>query len=114
MPTGRPRQFELTLSETERVHLAVIASSRTLPYSQVRRAQIILRSAEGETNTAIAHRYGLAVQTVGHWRRRFHRYGLAGLSDAPRSGRPRTHDDERVATLLRTVIASKPKSAFLC
>ncbi len=110
MPTGRPRQFELTLSETERAHLVVIANSRTLPYSQVRRAQIILRSAEGETNTAIAHRYGLAVQTVGHWRRRFHRYGLAGLSDGPRSGRPRTHDEERVATLLRTVLASKPKA----
>ena len=110
MPIGRPHQFELTLSEIERAHLLTLAHSRTLPYSQVRRAQIILRSAEGETNTAIAQRYGVAVQTVGHWRRRFHQYGLAGLSDAPRSGRPRTHDDDHVATLLRTVLASKPKA----
>lgn len=111
MPTtGRPRDFELTLSDTERAHLTALAGSRTLPYSVVRRAQIILRSAEGETNTAIARRFGLTVQSVGHWRRRFHRDGLAGLSDAPRSGRPRTHDDDRVATLLRTVLASKPKA----
>jgi transposase len=110
MPTGRPREFELTLSEGERAALTALAASRTLPYSHVRRAQIILRSAAGETNTAIARRFGLAVQTVGHWRRRFHRHGLAGLSDAPRSGRPRTHDDDRVATLLRTVLASKPKA----
>jgi AraC-like DNA-binding protein len=50
----------------------------------------------------------LRLQSVGRWRSRFHRYGLAGLSDAPRSGRPRPHDDDRVATLLRTVLAAKP------
>jgi putative transposase len=111
MPTpGRPRTFELTLSDTERTQLATMAASHTLPYSQVRRAQIILASADGETNTAIARRFGLTVPSVGHWRRRFHRYGLAGLSDAPRSGRPRTHDEECVASLLRTVLASKPKA----
>src|SRR3954469_16634320 len=110
MPTGRPHAFELTLSAPERAHLAALAASRTLPYSHVRRAQIILRSAAGETDTAVAERFGVTIQTVGHWRRRFHRYGLAGLSDAPRSGRPRTHDDDRVTALLRTVLASKPKA----
>jgi transposase len=76
----------------------------------VRRAQIILASAAGETDTEIAQRFGVSIQTVGHWRRRFHRHGRAGLSDAPRSGRLRTHDDERVAKLLRTVLASRPKA----
>jgi transposase len=107
---GRPRRFELELSDTERAHLAALATSRSLPYSLVRRAQILLRSAAGESNTAIARRFGLAVQSVGHWRRRFHAHGLAGLSDAPRSGRPRTHDEERVAALLRTVLRSQPKA----
>jgi putative transposase len=112
MPTtGRPRNSELTLSDTERQQLTTLATSHTLPYSHVRRAQIILASAAGQTNTAIAARFGLTVQAVGHWRRRFHRYGLAGLSDAPRSGRPRTHDENRVAALLRTVLASKPRAA---
>jgi transposase len=110
MLTGRPRQFELTLTETERRALTAAAHSRTLPYSHVRRAQIILRSAAGESNTEIARAFGLAVQTVGHWRRRFHQHGLAGLSDAPRSGHPRTYDDERVAALLKTVLASRPKA----
>jgi putative transposase len=110
MLTGRPHAFGLTLGEAERAHLTALAASRTLPYSHVRRAQIILRSAAGESDTAIAERVGVTIQTVGHWRRRFHRYGLAGLSDAPRSGRPRTHDDDRVAALLRTVLASAPKA----
>ncbi len=34
----------------------------------------------------------------------------AGLSNASWSGRPRTHDEDRVASLLRTVFASKPKA----
>jgi putative transposase len=76
----------------------------------VRRAQIVLRSAAGESNTTIAHAFGLAVQTVGHWRRRFHQHGPAGLSDAPRSGHPRTYDDERVAVLLKTVLGSRPRA----
>jgi hypothetical protein len=81
----------------------------------VRRAQIILRSAAGESNTEIAcafglAAFGLAVQTVGHWRRRFHAHGLTGLSDAPRSGHPRTYDDERVAALRQTVLAARPKA----
>jgi transposase len=110
MPTGRPHVFELTLSDPERAHVSALANARSLPYSHVRRAQIILASAAGATDTEIAARFGVSIQTVGHWRRRFHRHGLAGLSDAPRSGRPRTHDDERVAKLLRTVLASKPKA----
>ena len=110
MPTGRPRQFELTLTDTERRALTAAAHAHTLPYSHVRRAQIVLRSAAGESNTSIARAFGLAVQTVGHWRRRFHAHGLAGLSDAPRSGHPRTYDDERVAALLKTVLATRPKA----
>ncbi len=61
MPTGRPREFELTLTESERRALATAAHSRTLPYSHVRRAQIILRSAAGESNTEIPRAFGLAV-----------------------------------------------------
>lgn len=110
MPTGRPHLAELTLSERERAHLTALAHAHGLPYSHMRRAQIILASAAGETDTEIAARVGVSIQPVGHWGRRFHRHGLAGLSDAPRSGRPGTHDDEQVARLRRTVLASKPKA----
>jgi transposase len=48
---------------------------------------------------------------VGHWRRRYRALGAAGLYDAPRSGRPRTHDDDEVARLLRTVLRTKPADA---
>jgi putative transposase len=111
MPRGRPRTFEVSLSDTERAQLTALASSRVLPHGLVRRAQIILRSAGGEANTAIAASLGVSIPLVGHWRRRFRDHGLAGLYDAPRSGRPRTHDDDEVARLLGTVLQTRPKDA---
>ena len=108
MRLGRPRAFDITLSATERAALTTMATSRSLPHAQVRRAQIILRSVTGETHAEIADDLGVTIPVVGHWRKRYHAHGLAGLYDAPRAGRPRTHDDDRVATVLRTVLHSLP------
>ncbi|MGH3977116.1 MAG: IS630 family transposase [Pseudonocardiaceae bacterium] len=111
MRTGRPRRFELTLSVMEQAQLSALAASRALPHGLVRRAQIILRSAAGEANTTIAAGLGISIPLVGHWRQRYRAHGLAGLYDAPRSGRPRTHEDDEVARLLRTVLQTRPKDA---
>ena len=46
--------------------------------------------------------------TVGKWRKRFIHNGLVGLYDEHRPGCPRTHDDEKVANLLQTVLESAP------
>jgi transposase len=111
MPRGRPRQFELSLSDAERAELTAWARSRSLPHALVQRAQVMLRSADGERNAEISAAVGLSPAMVGHWRRRFQRDRLAGLYDAPRSGRPRTHDEDDIARLLRTVLRTKPKDA---
>ena len=111
MPRGRPRTFEITLTETERTALADLAGSRSLPAGLVRRARVILLSADGEANRDIATAVDLSGTMVGHWRRRYRDLGLAGLYDAPRAGRPRTHDDDDVARLLRTVLRTKPAHA---
>ncbi len=58
------------------------------PYRDRLRAQIVLAAAAGSTNVAIAGRVGAHVDTVRKWRRRFAAARLAGLKDAPRSGRP--------------------------
>jgi putative transposase len=95
----------------ERAQLTAIASSRALPHGLVRRAQIVLRSADGEMNKEIVRNLGVTDPVVRHWRRQWRFHGLVGLYDAPRSGRPRTHDDDEVAKLIRTVIESRPKDA---
>ncbi len=111
MRTGRPRKFDLQLTAYERDQLTALAGSRALPHGLVQRATIILRSAAGENNTTIAASLGVSLPLIGHWRTRFHAHGIAGLYDAPRSGRPRTHDDDAVATMLQTVVQTKPKDA---
>ena len=71
--------------------MLTLANSRSLPHGIVRRAQIVLACAEGETNASIAKRLRLSQFTVGKWRRRYLQQGLTGTHDQLRPGRPRTH-----------------------
>src|SRR5687767_3700243 len=105
---GRPRKQEIELTETERASLSDLVRSRTAPQGLARRARIVLASAAGTSNTSIARKVGLSIPAVGHWRRRFLEQGLAGLYGEQRPGRPRSHDDEAVASLLATVLQSRP------
>ena len=68
--------------------LANRARSVRGPYRDRLRAQIVLAAAAGSTNAAIAAQVGVHVDTVRKWRHRFAAARLAGLKDAPRSGRP--------------------------
>ena len=77
----------------------------------VRRAQGLVLASEGRTNEEIAAQLGVASASVSYWRRRFGEAGLAGLYDLPKSGRPRTHDDARVAALLKKALAERPAHA---
>ncbi len=109
MPRGRVAGFHLVLSDPEQTELERIRRSPSMPAGLVRRAEIVLRSAAGETHRAIAAAVGVSLPLVAHWRSRFRAHRLAGLYDAPRPGRPRTHDEEEVARLLRTVLRTRPK-----
>ena len=101
----------LTLGEEDKAQLLGIAQSRSLPHGVVRRAQIVLACAEGESNASIARRMKLNKMTVGKWRRRYREQGLAGLHDQLRPGRPRTHEDERVAEVINAALQSTPPGA---
>jgi transposase len=104
---GRPNS-KVVLSESEREQLVSITHSRSLPHSLVRRAQIVLLSAEGFSNQAIAVRCAVSAPTVSLWRQRYRGLGLAGLHGEMRSGRPRSYDDERVSELINTVLHRRP------
>jgi putative transposase len=105
---GRPQERGLALREGERDELERMTRSHSAPHGLVRRAQIILASADGEPNTVIARRLGVSNPTVCHWRKKWFEQGLVGLYGQARPGRPRTHDEEAVARLLRTVLEKKP------
>ena len=105
---GRPRKQEIELTETERRELEGLARSRTAPHGLVRRARIVLGSADRRSNTDLARELGLSIPAVGHWRKRFLELGLVGLYGEHRPGRPRTRGDEEVAGLLAKVPRERP------
>jgi transposase len=78
----------------------------------VQRAQLVWASAHGETVPAIARQVGLSAFRVRAWLHRFNRHGLAGLADAPRSGRPRRHDETARGTVI-ALARIKPQSLGL-
>ncbi len=110
MRTGRPKQ-PLVLSDEEREPVEAWASSRTLGYGLVRRAKIVLMSADGMSNADIAKTLQLTRNTVGKWRQRYLDHGIQGLYDELRPGRPRDISDEKVAEVVRKTLKSKPKNA---
>src|ERR687885_1998841 len=101
----------LDLSEAERAELAGWARRRKTAQALALRARIVLRAAEGLSNTAIADELGVAKHTVGKWRERFARARLDGLRDEPRSGAPRSVADERIAEMPLRPLQAAPADA---
>ncbi len=108
MPRGRPVK-PVVLAEEEKAQLVSLANSRSLPHGLVRRAQIVLACAEGESNSSIAGRMRVNKATVANWRKRYLMGGIKGLHDELGRGRHRTYEDERVATTLNAALQSKPR-----
>jgi len=86
MPRKSP--FVITLREEQKRELEAIARRYTSPYIDVLRARIVLYSAQGLENQAIAERLDTPRQIVSKWRKRFFEEGLSGLAGRPRRGRP--------------------------
>ena len=102
---------EVVLTREERLQLESIARSRSLPHGLVRRAQIVLGSADGVGGSELARRHRISRPTVSLWRKRWRENGLAGLHTELRPGRPRSIEDEQVAELIATALNRKPQAA---
>jgi len=94
---------EVVLTRADRATLRLwLAAGKTEQRLAVR-AAVILGVADGLSNATVAARVGARPATVSKWRGRFARAGLAGLADAPRSGKPAhyqaTHEQRILAAL---------------
>ena len=107
---GRPKS-ELVLSTEERLTLERLVNRRKSAQAAALRARIVLECAKGTTNQEVASRLGVNQATVGKWRRRFVEDRLAGLSDEPRPGAPRTITDDLVETVIVKTLEEKPDDA---
>ena len=110
MPRGR-KLTPLVFTDEQREQPKAWSRSTSLPHGLVLRASIILTSAGGLTNTAVARHLGISLPTVGKWRKRFLDLGVQGLHDADRPGAPRTYDDEKVAAVIHRTLHERPKGS---
>jgi transposase len=81
----------IALTAAERATLAGWVRSGKTEHRLVERARIVLLAGDGWGSRAIAREVGCARGVVSRWRVRFARDRLAGLADAPRSGKPRIY-----------------------
>src|SRR5680860_798397 len=98
----------LTVCDADRVELARRVRAKGSPAREVERARIVLLSAEGVPGKQIAARVGCAEPTVVMWRSRFAARGLAGLADAPRSGKPATISQDVRDEILSITLTEPP------
>ena len=88
------------LSEEEERAITRLTRSRTASVRLVARARIIARAQQGPRLPDVAVDLGVSVAMVRRWVSRFNARGLAGLRDAPRSGRPATYAPDAVGVLV--------------
>src|ERR1700688_4018480 len=89
MPRHAP---ELECSDEDKASLVAITKSRIEEARAVERARIILACLAGKEIQQVARERKVSIPTVSKWRRRFALWGLRGLRDEPRSGKPVTYD----------------------
>ena len=97
------------LTGEERLELEALVESHTAGQQVALRGRLILAAADGQTQSAIAARVGVTINTVRYWRRRW--LGLQAvpraelsvaerLADAPRSGAPPRITPDQVCRII--------------
>src|ERR1022692_1255866 len=100
MPRHAP---ELECSVEDKASLVAITKSRIEEARAVERARIVLACLEGKEIQQVARELNVSIPSVSKWRRRFSLWGLRGLRDQPRPGKPVRYDTafrNRVLSLL--------------
>jgi transposase len=92
----------IVLTADERSTLEGWVRSGMTEHRVVERARVVLLAAAGMASRRIARELGCTRGVVSKWRVRFAKDRLAGLADAPRSGKPKTYDE----TVGRRILAA--------
>jgi transposase len=95
---------KIDLTEQEKQTLTKWSRGRSTPTRLVQRAKIVLLAAEEHQNKDIAKALGVMERTVGRWRSRFAKGGLAAIEkDLPRGGRHATEREKHEAAIIKKV-----------
>jgi transposase len=79
--------MEVVLTSEQRRELEQLLAQATAPAQEVRRAQVVLWSADAIAGMEIARRLHMSAEAVSRIRHRFLDTGVAGLATRPKAGR---------------------------
>jgi transposase len=105
---ARPK-VSIELSQDERNELERLARRARANRHVALRAKMILASASGLSDVAVAAKLRVNNVTVGTWRKRFAKDRLDGLYDEPRVGGPRKITDEEIEAIVVQTLETTPK-----
>jgi transposase len=102
-------RYRVELEESERQYLETMVGGGTQAVRRVKRAQILLAAARGQTDEAIATAVRVGTSTVYRTKPRFVEESLeAALSEDPRPGGPRKLTGGEEALLIATACSTPP------
>ena len=105
------RLAPLKLRRGDRAHLEATLRSRTVEARVAQRARLVLMAADGWSNRDIGETVNMHYNQVAVWRKRYVEFGLAGLEDEERTGRPHVYDHDDVLLLVKLVTEEPPEGA---
>ncbi len=103
------KRYIVDLSPAERDELLALTSKGTVQARKMKRAQILLKAADGATDVAIIAALNVSRPCVERVRKRFVVGGLArALNDDPRPGQKRKLDGKQAARLVAEACSTPP------
>ena len=102
----------VALSDADRDQLQDWIKATSTPQQMSLRARIVLMAADGRQDLEIAAELDVDRHTAALWRKRFLAEGLDGVRQIhPGRGRKATHGDDKVASIIKATLQTKPKGS---
>lgn len=101
----------ITVTVEEQQELLVMFRSHKIEKRYSQRASVILLSLQGKSLEEIIQDTGLSRPVVNKWRQRFRRYGIEGLKDGARSGKPSVITAQQKALVIKKA-CEKPTGGY--
>jgi putative transposase len=103
------KKYLVDLTDSERAELVALTSKGNLRARKMKRAQILLRAADGLTDAAIVAALRVSRPCVERVRQRFVEGGLTrALNEGPRPGKRRTLTGKQEARLIAEACSTPP------
>lgn len=107
MPLSVPA---VKVAASDRVEMERWLQAHGTPQQVALRGRIVLASAEGKSDSAVARQLGINRKTVSLWRERYTAEGIESLWEvAPGRGRKPTYGAAKIAAIVDATLRTKPK-----